>query len=222
MSSDSNDKSKQEARPSTRDGLRLNPDVQPTKSLLTNKEWIKEIKERRKERPIKHEEFLGPFYRERAPYRAKLSLPYEEGEVLVIKGHVWSHDDKSPLAATMDVWQADSNGLYDNEEEAGPATEEVFINRVRLRCDEDGYYEFETVLPGAYKRGGIQHAAHIHFSVMYSNYVTCVTQLLFSNDKHLIEERYREWSVVIDLVEMERNGQKYKEGVFDIVLAPKA
>jgi hypothetical protein len=53
---------------------------------------------------------------------------------------------------------------------------------------------------------------------MYAGYVTCVTQLLFSDDKYLAQDPYRESSVVIDLTEVERNGRKYKEGFFPIVL----
>ena len=218
MSPNSNNESKKEAKPVRRDDLRLGSGVEPTKSLLADKRWIEELKNYREGRPTKYEQLLGPFFRDFAPYRAKLSPPYEEGEILVIKGRVWSYDDKSPLAATIDVWHTDSGGSYDNEVEVNSAGEQGFTNRARVRCDENGYYEFETILPGAYKRGGVQHAAHIHFCVMYAGYVTCVTQLLFSDDKYLAQDPYRESSVVIDLTEVERNGRKYKEGFFPIVL----
>lgn len=221
MSSDPNDKGEKRPKSSQRAGLRLGPGIEPTESLLKNKKWMDEQKKSRNQLPAEHEELLGPYFRVSAPFRAKLSPPHEEGEVLVIKGRVWSHDDKGGLVATIDVWQTDSGGHYDNEEDH-PAAGQPFVNRARLRCDDDGYYEFETVRPGAYKRGDTQHAAHIHFRVVCSSYVTCVTQLLFSDDEHLEKDPYRECSTVIDLTEKERNGKTYKEGVFNIVLAADA
>jgi protocatechuate 3,4-dioxygenase beta subunit len=123
-------------------------------------------------------------------------------------------------AAWLEVWQADAEGRYDNEDDE-TGGEQLFINRARIRCDEDGRFEFETVRPGAYARKEVQHAAHIHFYVMASGYVPCMGQLLFSDDEYLDQDPYREWSTVVELKEMERNGKKYKEGAFDIVLAPE-
>ncbi|MBV9925733.1 MAG: hypothetical protein JOZ96_12005 [Acidobacteria bacterium] len=139
--------------------------------------------------------------------------------MIVIKGHVWSYDEKLPVPATMDVWQADSGGRYDNEAQGVSAVEQVFINRASVKCDEDGYYEFETVRPGAYERRGVRHAAHIHIRVRHSGHVDCVTQILFSDDEYFAKDPYREYSAIVELKEVERNGKKYKEGVYDFVLA---
>src|SRR5437868_3396669 len=40
---------------------------------------------------------LGPYYRQGAPYRGKITPPLEPGEVIVIRGQVWGHDTKRPL-----------------------------------------------------------------------------------------------------------------------------
>src|SRR5215471_18534418 len=60
---------------------------------------------------------LGPFYRQGAPYRAKITPPLEAWTVLLIRGRVWGHDTKKPLAlATLDIWQANAKGRYDNDD----------------------------------------------------------------------------------------------------------
>ncbi len=48
---------------------------------------------------------LGPFYRAGAPFRAKVTPPFEPGTVLIVAGRVWGHDTKKPLSgAVLDVW----------------------------------------------------------------------------------------------------------------------
>lgn len=213
------DKNAQEANSSRKDDLRFDPERRPTKSLLKNESWVKEIKENLAAQTTYPPHMLGPYYREGAPYRAKLSPPYESGEVIVIKGRVWSYHEQALVPAILDVWQTDSAGTYDNEVPGVPASEQVFINRASVMCDEKGHYEFETVRPGPYERLGVQHAAHIHVRVRYSGHVDCVTQILFSDDEDNAKDPYRDYSAIVELKEVERNGRKYKEGVFDFVLA---
>jgi catechol 1,2-dioxygenase len=186
---------------------------QPTKSLLSSEAWIEHIKETVKDNPLPFEAHLGPFYREYAPYRAKLGPPFEEGTVLVIKGHVWSAENEAGIPATMDIWHTNTEGVYDRE---------TYINRARVRCDEQGYYEFETIYPGGYQRANIWRAPHIHFRVMYPGHLDCATQIYFEGDQYLDVDPLVKESIVVDLIDMERNGISYKEGEFDIVLAAKA
>ncbi|MGE3803413.1 MAG: twin-arginine translocation signal domain-containing protein, partial [Gemmataceae bacterium] len=54
---------------------------------------------------VTEDNILGPFHRAGAPFRAKIGQPFEPGTVLVVKGRVWGHDTKKPLAfATIDIW----------------------------------------------------------------------------------------------------------------------
>src|SRR4051794_16050454 len=41
---------------------------------------------------------LGPYHRKSAPFRAKVTPPLEPGETLVVRGGVWAHDTRKPLA----------------------------------------------------------------------------------------------------------------------------
>jgi protocatechuate 3,4-dioxygenase beta subunit len=197
---------------------RLPATVEPTKSLLDCQAWLEEIRRQAEIKPREHELNTGPYYLPDAPYRAKMSLPYENGTIVIIKGRVWSHEDKTPVEATMDVWQADQHGKYDNEESGQPTEKRVFRNRARVRCDEQGYYEIETIRPGPYSRGLTIHAAHIHFRVSFTGHVDCVTQLLFKGDSNIEKDPYHKYSEIIELTDVERNGQVYKVGIFNIVL----
>jgi len=201
--------------------LRLDTKVPATISYLSKPAWVADIKRTLKNRHPENEEPVGPFFRENAPYRAKITPPHEAGTVLVIKGRVWAYDTKKPIGAKMDVWQANAAGRYDNEDPNIALSSVSFINRARLYCDRNGYYELETIHPGPYKRNGIWRAPHIHFRVRYPDYITLVTQLFFSGDRYSNEDPHREDSLTINLQKMVRNGLEYEEGHFDIVLAPE-
>jgi protocatechuate 3,4-dioxygenase beta subunit len=167
---------------------------------------------------------LGPFYRPGAPFRAKVTPPLEPGVVLLIRGRVWGHDTRKPLAgARLDVWQANARGRYDNDDPDNPPKKDVFVNRARLIADETGYYEFESVHPGPYKIGPeTWRPSHIHYAISHPGYRTLVTQLFFRGDPHNKTDEFIKESLIIDLRTVRVGAQTYEAGVFDIVLAPAA
>jgi protocatechuate 3,4-dioxygenase beta subunit len=165
---------------------------------------------------------LGPFYRKGAPFRGKVTPPLEPGIVMVISGRVWGLDSRKPLVgAQLDVWQANAKGRYDNDDENNPPRPDVFVNRARLITDENGYYEFETVHPGAYQIGAnAWRPSHIHYLVGARGYKTLVTQLFFKGDPHNKTDQFIKESLIIDLASKKVGAVAYEAGVFDIVLAP--
>jgi len=165
---------------------------------------------------------LGPFYRKGAPFRAKVTPPLEPGIVMVISGRVWGLDSRKPLAgAQLDVWQANARGRYDNDDENNPPKPDVFVNRARLITDESGYYEFETVHPGAYQIGAnAWRPSHIHYLAAATGYKPLVTQLFFKGDSHNKMDRFIKDSLIIDLATKKVGAVAYEAGVFDIVLVP--
>lgn len=166
---------------------------------------------------------LGPYHRANAPFRAKITPPLEPGTVLVIKGRVWGIDTRRPLASTMlDIWQADAQGRYDNDDPQRPPAANLFLHRARLLTDENGYYEYETIHPGAYQIGPrAWRPPHIHYWVRHPNYRPLVTQLYFRNDPHQREDQFIRPSLTIDLREIRTQHGTYKTGQFDIVLATR-
>jgi catechol 1,2-dioxygenase len=165
---------------------------------------------------------LGPYYRQGAPYRGKITPPLEPGEVLVIRGQVWGHDSKRPLAhAVLDIWQANAKGRYDNDDAQKPPASDFFQNRAQLVANEQGVYEFETIKPGPYQIGEKQwRPSHIHYMVRHPGYQTLVTQLYFQGDPHIASDQFVRKSLIIDLQDLRVPAGLYKTGVFDIVLAP--
>lgn len=157
---------------------------------------------------------LGPFYRSGAPYRAKLTPPFEPGTVLVVTGRVWSFSTKKPLpGASLDLWQVDnqtknySNGNGD------------FKNRARLMTDESGAYEFETVHPVPYAPGpNFWRSPHIHFISNAQGHKQLVSEIFFKGDEKQDVDRLFHPSLAMPTVTKTVNGQRYEHVVFDIVL----
>ncbi|HKP70592.1 MAG TPA: hypothetical protein VJV05_14995 [Pyrinomonadaceae bacterium] len=157
---------------------------------------------------------IGPFYRTGAPYRAKLTPPFEPGMVLVVTGRVWSYATKKPLAnTTLDLWQVDnqtktySNGNGD------------FKNRGRLLTDETGAYEFETVHPVPYTPGpNFWRSPHIHVIASSAGHKQLVTEVFFKGDEKQDIDRLFHPGLAMEIATKTVNGQKYEHVVFDIVL----
>ena len=157
---------------------------------------------------------LGPFYRTGAPYRAKLTPPFEPGTVLIVAGRVWSFATKKPLAnTTLDLWQVDSqtknysNGNGD------------FKNRARLLTDENGAYEFETVHPVPYMPGpNFWRSPHIHVIANAAGHKQLVSEVFFKGDEKQDIDRLFHPALAMEIATKTINGQKYEHVVFDIVL----
>ena len=96
-------------------------------------------------------DIIGPFYRFGAPFQTRLAGPNEPGERLIISGKVYGSDCRSYLPNTLiEVWQANNAGRYDTDK-PGNFTERVdFHLRGMMLTDQQGNYEFETIMPGRY------------------------------------------------------------------------
>jgi len=163
---------------------------------------------------------LGPFYTGGAPYRAKICPPKCKGETLLISGCVWGLESRKPLAgATLDIWQADHDGSYHEGDRRKPVGEQGFAYRARLITDEQGYYEYETIMPGQYKLGRTTwRPAHIHYLIRAEGHTGLITQLYFKGDRHLETDRFVRKSLIIDPETVPVGDASYLKGTFDIVL----
>ena len=143
----------------------------------------------------------GPLYREDPPWREKPVKIYEEyegvenGDVLFVHGRVTSADGNPISDAVLDVWQTGPDGGYDIWDERQPD----YNFRGRLGVDEDGSYEFQTMVPKPYTvptDGPVgrllevtgQHPwrpAHIHFKVEAEGHEPLITQVFFPDDPYL-------------------------------------
>ena len=143
----------------------------------------------------------GPLYREDPPWREKPVKIYEEyegvenGDVLFVHGRVTSADDTPISDAIIDIWQTGPDGGYDLWDERQPD----YNFRGRFGVDEDGSYEFQTMVPKPYTiptDGPVgrlleatgQHPwrpAHIHFKVEAEGHEPLITQVFFPGDPYL-------------------------------------
>jgi catechol 1,2-dioxygenase len=98
---------------------------------------------------------LGPFFRADTPFRSNgesivKTAPKEKdgkGEIAYMAGQVMDLVTKKPLVgAVVEVWQASTNGLYEQQD---PEQEE-FNLRGKFRTDENGRYSFYCLRPTPY------------------------------------------------------------------------
>jgi hydroxyquinol 1,2-dioxygenase len=139
----------------------------------------------------------GPLYVPNAPERQmgdRLGID-PEGDTLFLSGSVLDLNGQ-PIANTLiDVWQPNSQGLYDIQEPSQPLRN----FRGRFKTDKSGKYRFETVVPLGYKvpssgpSGELlrllgRHpwrAAHIHVKLSAPEYTPLTTQIFIADDPHL-------------------------------------
>jgi len=94
----------------------------------------------------------GPYYTPGSPERSSLIETGMPGTPIMITGQVFDQECNPIPGASVDFWQADANGVYDN---AG------FTLRGHVITDQNGYYAIETIAPGLYTG----RPAHIHVKV---------------------------------------------------------
>ena len=171
---------------------------------------------------------LGPFYREGArdlPAGASISLD-GKGEPAVVSGRVLSSDG-APLAnATLDVWEGDENGLYEQQD---PDQPDMNL-RGRFHTDAEGRYTFVGIKPVSYPIpedgpvGQMLHAtgrhpyrpAHIHFIVSAAGHAPLTTHIFSSGDPYLASDAVfaTKDSLIVDFVPHTSADEAARHGVF--------
>ncbi|MCS7023159.1 MAG: hypothetical protein NZV14_00020 [Bryobacteraceae bacterium] len=167
-----------------------------------------------------YEDILGPYYAQNAPFRGKVTAPLEPGEILLVRGRIWSYETKRPIAhALLDIWQADAEGKYDKTDAKDRLKISQFRNRIRLLTDETGYYEYETVKPGKYRVGASYRPSHIHYLVRAPGHRQLITQLYFKGDPHNdTDATAKKSNLRVELETVSGAGGKYLRATFDLVL----
>jgi catechol 1,2-dioxygenase len=153
----------------------------------------------------------GPYYREGAAYRTNLIDRGIVGRELTLQGRVLSLDCRSPLAgASLDVWQADADGRYDNDGTFPDGS--ILRLRGKLRVDEQGRFSVRTIVPGRYLNGQVYRPAHIHVKLSAAGHAPLTTQLYFPDDPYNTVDPFIRQSLIMDVSGTAAN--------FDFVLRP--
>ncbi len=175
---------------------------------------------------------LGPFYRSGAPQLplgAAIGRP-EDGEPARVRGGVSSSNGRPLAGATVDVWQANSKGLYDVQDPTAPP-----LNlRGRFTTDSDGRYEFVGVRPVHYPVptdgpvGGLLRAsgrdalrsAHIHLLITAEGHQPLVTHIFEAQDAVVTRDAvFGMKDSLLRTFERQPNGEWRVQ--FDVVLQAK-
>lgn len=121
-----------------------------------------------------------------------------QGQPCVVSGSVRGPDGEAIVQATLEVWQADDEGLYDVQK---PDLDQAQARGV-LHTREDGRYEFRTVVAQAYpiptdgpvgrllqaSRRSPWRPAHLHFRISAEGYETLITHVFKRGDPHLASD----------------------------------
>ena len=141
---------------------------------------------------------LGPFFTHGAPefeYGADMTKNATvKGEPTWVTGRVLTTDGKPIAGATLDIWQARANGVYDIQD---PDAE--FELRGRVKTNAEGRYAFKTYKPAFYGvpddgpvgdllRASGNHKmrpAHMHAIVSAPGYQQVITHVFVAGDPYL-------------------------------------
>lgn len=140
----------------------------------------------------------GPFYRAdapRLPLGAVISLD-GAGEPCCVSGHVRDLDGMPIAGATVETWQANADGFYENQQ---PDLQPEFNLRGVFTTDAEGRFFFRTVKPAGYRvpddgpvgqmlrhiSYSLRRPAHIHFMIGADGFETITTHVYERGDPNL-------------------------------------
>ena len=109
------------------------------------------------------------------------------GERIIVHGRVLDQNGQPVPNALVEIWQANPGGRYRHRKDTYLAPiDPNFGGCGRTLTDEDGFYSFRTVKPGAYPwRNWVNNwrPAHIHFSIFGGAFAQrLITQMYFEGD----------------------------------------
>lgn len=108
----------------------------------------------------------GPYYTAGSPSKPNLAADVKTGTPLTVTGQVLNQNCQPLKNATIEIWQANAEGQYDNQR---------YTLRGKVNTDAQGKYTFTTVVPGQYPG----RTPHIHIKVTPAGGQTLTTQLYF-------------------------------------------
>lgn len=128
---------------------------------------------------------IGPLDNDLVKNYAKTGDPV--GERIIVHGRVLDENGRPVPNTLVEIWQANAGGRYRHKKDTYLAPiDPNFGGCGRTLTDENGYYFFRTVKPGAYPwRNWVNNwrPAHIHVSVFGTAFAQrLITQMYFEGD----------------------------------------
>lgn len=147
-------------------------------------------------------EIEGPYFRLGAPERSNLLEPGDKPEC-VLSGRVLNERGVPIPGAIVNIWSSDHEGNYDM---VGYRYHGYQVT------DEEGRYEFTSIIPGCYEP---RDAKHFHVKVQ-GNSSPLTTQLYFGGEPGNEEDDFFSSLLEIQHVSTDENGVKH--GTFDFIV----
>ncbi len=153
------------------------------------------------------------------------------GERIIVHGTITDEDGRPVPHTMVEIWQANATGRYNHPGDTHDAPlDPHFFGKGRVYTDENGYYKFITIKPGAYPWGNHYNAwrpNHIHYSYFGPGFASrLITQMYFPGDPLL--ELDPIYQCIPDLAARERLVSKFDISItepnwalgyrFDVVL----
>ncbi|MBY0336729.1 MAG: protocatechuate 3,4-dioxygenase subunit beta [Acetobacteraceae bacterium] len=109
------------------------------------------------------------------------------GERIIVAGRVLDEDGRPVRGAMVEVWQANAAGRYHHPRDQHDAPlDPNFEGRARLFTDEEGWYRYTSIRPGAYPWRNHHNAwrpVHIHYGLFGAGLAQrMITQMYFPGD----------------------------------------
>jgi len=159
----------------------------------------------------------GPFYTAGPPTITNnmLASVNEPGTRLILSGVVRTLDCSQYIADTViDVWHANDAGAYDNVD---------YNLRGVTQANSQGFYLFETIMPGKYLNGPSYRPSHIHFLITPPGFSTLTTQLYFEGDSDIPGDAAArltsgQYDATDRIIPVTMNNDGKYEGTWDIIV----
>ena len=137
----------------------------------------------------------GPYYLEDIPIRDNLDLYNEAAQKIIVYGYICDAACQPIPYAVIEVWHANSAGEYDLD-----SPEMKYYGQIA--ADENGFYRFKTILPGAYATGADDYRPkHYHIKIWVNGVERLTTQLYFKDDPFLVYEPNTPESLMLEIDE---------------------
>jgi len=109
------------------------------------------------------------------------------GERIIVHGHVLDEEGRGVPNTLVEIWQANASGRYQHRaDQHDAAIDPNFRGEGRVYTDDEGWYRFTSIKPGAYPWRNHDNAwrpNHIHFSFFGSGFAArLITQMYFPGD----------------------------------------
>lgn len=113
-----------------------------------------------------------------------LVTPDASGERIRIEGRVFDGDGAPVRDSMLEIWQADASGRYAHPADARGLPNAAFRGHGRTGTDDDGFFFFSTIKPGAVPGpDGRMQAPHILLTVFARGMLThCKTRIYFEDE----------------------------------------